>query len=463
MTGRILVVDGSATNRITMKVRLSAACYQVSTASSGLEALHLHAQIKPQIILIGAALPDMPPNALCTMLRNQPNASDVPILVEAQGSSRLAALQAGASGLLDAPTESMTMMARIRGLIRQNPQLSDPATGLAETTAQFNSNAQTAQVTVIGDSPGTALGWRHFLQSSLDVSMAVSAPEKALADAGNGWVPDLYMIAADIRQTGDGLRLLSELRSRNHSRDAAFMVVLGKSQSDMGAIALDLGAGDILHNDFTQTSSAAEIAMRMKALISRKKEGDKQRDTAQRSLIWAMTDALTGLYNRRYAMPRLSEIAAQSASARESFAVILIDLDRFKLINDIYGHASGDTVLATIARRLAHALPSDALVARIGGEEFVAAIPTCDENRAFHLANMMREHVMRQPVILPASAGSAAINVTFSAGIAIGRSDKVTQFVPDPEVLLARADKALLQAKASGRDCIILAPEALAA
>ncbi|MEF9604789.1 hypothetical protein O4J55_21675, partial [Paracoccus sp. PXZ] len=90
MAGRILVVDGVPTNRITMKVRLVSACYEVSTASSGAEALRMARLIHPQIVLVGASLPDMDAPALCTALRDLPCAADLPVLVQASGADRVA-------------------------------------------------------------------------------------------------------------------------------------------------------------------------------------------------------------------------------------------------------------------------------------------------------------------------------------------------------------------------------------
>ena len=115
MVGRILVVDGVPTNRITMKVRLRSVCYEVAMAASGQEALRIARLTHPQMLLIGGSLPDTTGAALCAAFRSQPQYADLPILVQAQGSERVAALRAGASALIDPGGDDLTLLARGNG------------------------------------------------------------------------------------------------------------------------------------------------------------------------------------------------------------------------------------------------------------------------------------------------------------------------------------------------------------
>src|SRR5690606_14489991 len=220
MTGHILVVDGVPTNRITMKVRLAAACYEVTTATTGVEALQLARQIHPDIVLIGGSLRDMEGAALCTALRSLPGGAKRPILVQASGGERVEALRAGAAGLIDPGGDDLTLLARIRGLMRHECAAAEESIpGLGEEPAPSLDDSHSRAV-FIGDQPSTAMGWRHALQNRVDFSISISESERALAEATSGRAADLYLIAADIQQPGDGLRLLSELRSRPLSRDA---------------------------------------------------------------------------------------------------------------------------------------------------------------------------------------------------------------------------------------------------
>lgn len=463
MTGRILVVDGAPTNRITMKVRLSSACYEVATAASGQEALRMARLIHPQIVLIGSNLPDMGGPMLCAALRAQPQGGDVPVLVLARGEDRVAALHAGASALIDPQGDELTLLARIRGLMRHEAvALDDAIPGLAEGGAAFVHDTRPRAV-FVADQPATALGWRHALQSRVNFAITVSEPDRALAEAAAGRVAELYLIAADIQQSGDGLRLLSELRSRPHSREAAFVVALRPDRADMTPVALDLGAGDVLPWDLAAALFAPEAAMRLQTQLARKHEADRRRNETRRNVHWAMTDPLTGLHNRRFALPRLSELALETQESRRDLAVMLLDLDRFKQVNDIHGHPAGDAVLSEVASRLASALPEDALLARIGGEEFLAVLPDCPPRAARRVAEDLRRAVMVAPVRLPAGCPTDELAITISVGVAIGHAGATHQSAPDPEALLASADRALLSAKSSGRNRIVIAPQMIAA
>ena len=462
MVGRILVVDGVPTNRITMKVRLRSACYEVAVAASAQEALRIARLTHPQMVLIGRTLPDMTGPALCRELRALPFGADLPILIQAEGPDRVAALRAGGSALVDPDGDELTLLARIRGLLRHEGEMAAPADGLAEQSAEFLHDSR-PRATFIANQPATALGWRHALQELVSFRIMVSEPERALADAAAGRAPDLYLIAADIQQQGDGLRLLSELRSRRYSREAGFVVVLRPERADMTPVALDLGAGDVLPWDLASARIAPEAAIRLDAQLARKHEADRRRHETQRNMRWAMTDPLTGLYNRRFAFPRLHEMAAEAREQSCDLAVIVLDLDRFKQVNDLHGHAAGDAVLGDISARLAATLPEGALLARIGGEEFLAVLPDSPASATMRIAENMRLEVMSAPVRLPPGCGRSEVAVTISEGLAVLPASHSRLMPADPDALLASADHALLAAKAGGRNRIVMAARTVAA
>ena len=203
--------------------------------------------------------------------------------------------------------------------------------------------------------------------------------------------------------------------------------------------------------------------MRLDAQIVRKHEADRRRHETRHNIRLAMTDPLTGLHNRRFAMPRLHELTADAAETQRDLAVMVLDLDRFKLVNDLHGHAAGDAVLTEIAARLAAALPEDALLARIGGEEFLAILPDCPAACALRVAEDMRQAVALAPVRLPPGCGRDKLGVTVSAGVAVMSGASHAHQPPDPDALLACADHALLAAKSMGRNRIVMGPQTIAA
>ncbi|AGT09181.1 diguanylate cyclase domain-containing protein [Paracoccus aminophilus] len=463
MSGRIMIVDGVPTNRIVMKVRLAAASHDVTAVGSGQEALDRLAADLPRIVVIGSALPDYPAAELCRALRRRPGGQSFAILVQATNGQGAEALHAGATCLFDPQDDEHTLLARIRSLLREMPDSAEAETSGAGWQITAEPVRQTRlRAVFIADQIGTGLSWRYALQDHLGCDIDLRDPERALSEAQSGPSADLYLIAADIQRRGDGLRLMAELRSRPLSREAAFLVVVRPDRSDLTAMALDLGAADVLPHALIDRPTAAEAGLRIQAQISQKLLSDRRRREARRNLVWAMTDPLTGLYNRRFAMPRLQDMIARSAEDGKGVAVLALDLDRFKRVNDGFGHAAGDQTLIAVAERLRDALPPDALIARIGGEEFIAAAVIQSPDEAQALAEALRCAIGESPIHVEGDDAAIELVMTVSVGVAVMVAGSPTKSLT-PELLLARADRALLIAKSQGRNRIVVAPQGLAA
>ena len=157
----------------------------------------------------------------------------------------------------------------------------------------------------------------------------------------------------------------------------------------------------------------------------------------------ALTDALTGLLNRRAAELRLQEEMARARRHNEGFAVALVDIDHFKRVNDRYGHAVGDQVLQVVARRLESGLREDDWLARWGGEEFLIFLRGADQQESVYVMQRLIGHVKAQPI--HTEAGN--ISVTLSAGIGLPAREDA-----DCQAAVELADACLYQAKSGGRD-----------
>ena len=164
---------------------------------------------------------------------------------------------------------------------------------------------------------------------------------EALGLASDEPVPDVFLVVADRDFHGASLSVLTELRSNPETRHSMVMMVLPGFAIDDSAIALDLGADDLVMDGFNPD----ELALRLNALVQRKRQNDALRARVKDGLKAAVIDPLTGLYNRRYAISHLARVAETSTETGKSFAVMLLDLDHFKQINDTYGHAVGDDVI----------------------------------------------------------------------------------------------------------------------
>jgi two-component system cell cycle response regulator len=449
-------VDDISTNRIVLKVKLGGACYETVQAGTGAGALALARTMRPDLALIDLRLPDMDGLELCRRLRADPATRAIPLIALSSvcgPAERLAALRAGADEAYAKPVDDAILMARMRSLLRAREQAEElglrSATyrefGLAEAPSPLD---PPARIAVVPGPSALAERWAAALSEGLPDRVAVLPPENVLGERAGAGAADLYVIPADMAEPGDGLRLMSELRSRHATRHSAVCIVLPPGGTDAaavtGAIALDLGAQDLIAPD----APAEEIVHRAGVQIARKRQADRLRASVADGLRLAMTDALTGLHNRRYAEPHLARIAAHAAAAGRRFAVMVIDIDRFKAVNDTLGHAAGDAVLVEVAARLKGNLRAVDLIARIGGEEFLIALPDTTLEAARGTAERLRRIVADTAVRLP---GGGSAKVTISVGLAMGgagESDGETGM----QALVARADRALLAAKSDGRD-----------
>jgi diguanylate cyclase (GGDEF)-like protein len=170
------------------------------------------------------------------------------------------------------------------------------------------------------------------------------------------------------------------------------------------------------------------------------------------------TDVLTGWYNRRYLQARLREEIARARRDRRNLVCLMLDIDHFKCVNDKWGHAARDAVLREIAQRVEPQVRASDIAVRYGGEEFVILLPNTEPKDGLHLADRIRKTVSEYPCEIP---GSGAVAATVSIGIAgLVPADIDADLKTAGESLIARADVALYEAKAKGRDCV--APEVAA-
>ena len=459
MVGKILIVDGVATNRIIFKVALAEAFYHPVLAADGESCLHVARDASPDLILLDLVLPDQSGVSLIRQLRADPVTRDIPILALAATNDEdlcLAALQAGADDVLAKAIDHASLLARVRNLLRGRDGFEGLAPsiagadlfGFADAPAAFVGRAT---VSLLADQMEAALDWHDTLSQEMTDTILIQSREEAFLDANRNIgqaVPDVFLINVGPAGNGDGLRLMSELRSRAATRHSAVCILRPKDNRDSNATAYDLGADDVVNADVPPR----ELAQRLKTLIRRKRRDDQLRATVQDGLRLAMIDPLTGLHNRRYALPKLAAISAEAQAQATIFAVMVIDLDRFKSVNDRFGHAAGDAVLVDVARRLKENLRADDLLARIGGEEFLVALPNTNFEEARLAADRLCKAIEECPIKLAFSPG---MSVTISIGVAV--SDARAEPTP---TIVDRADQALLLAKAEGRNQVTISKSA---
>ena len=460
MHGKILVIDPIATNRIVLRVKLAASHYEMGQAGSIGDAMRAIAKCVPDMILCADNLPDGGPLRLMARLRKAGLMGKVPVVVIGAPSAaqdRQCLFAAGVEDVLEKPIDDRLLLARTRSVMRAYASASEwklrdgtsRALGFAEPSAKFGPRKM---VRVIAENLDGLEPWRDILGACVNATVAVCLPGAAVDGGLEDQAPDAFVLLTQSDTSTDMLGLLATIRSHASTRHSAIMVVQADADPRLGAQMLDMGANDLMSFD----RDPAELALRLETLMARKRVSDALRDTMRSGVEAAVIDPLTGLHNRRYALPHLARIADRAAQTRKPFAVMVADMDHFKRINDTLGHAAGDAVLVETARRLRENLRAVDLVARIGGEEFLIVMPGAGLVNARKAAQRLCKMIRNTPFDVPGQ--SAPVTATISIGMTVCDPVKNAHLTlpMTPEALLGRADKALYGAKAEGRDRVTL-------
>ena len=253
--------------------------------------------------------------------------------------------------------------------------------------------------------------------------------------------PDVVLL--DIEMPGlDGYEVLARLKAAPDLRDIP--VVFLTSRSGMADVVAGLHAG--AHDYLRKPFDPPELVARVAAAAQVKKLQDQLRERNADLDRMSRTDALTGLFNRRHLEEELDRRYSAARRHGTPLAVLLLDIDHFKKVNDTYGHPAGDLVLQEIGRRLLAQVRVEDVAGRWGGEEFLVVLPDADLPGAVIVGERVRLATSTTPVL----AGGTPILVTVSGGCALGPFGT-------PEELVSRADTALYEAKVAGRNRIVTA------
>ncbi|MGE5538902.1 MAG: PleD family two-component system response regulator [Gemmatimonas sp.] len=451
MTARVLIVDDIPTNLRLLEAKLTAEYFAVQSAQSGAAALQLAEQEPPDIILLDVMMPEMDGFEVCRRLKANPRTGAIPVVMVTALSDtedRVKGLEAGADDFLTKPVNDLTLFARVRSLVRLKMAM-DEWQSREATCDQFGLSVEHHDVNVADDPKGRILVVEpdrftlekvaHTLEAHGHFVVTATSSAEAEQRLARETPFDLVISALYLGDS-DGLRLCSSIRSKPQMRRLPVLLLLG--QEELGGLVkgFDIGINDYLFRPIDSN----ELKARVRTQVRRKRYQDGLLDTYQRSLALALTDGLTGLYNRRYFEAHLESTVARARAGGKDVSILMIDLDHFKRVNDTHGHAVGDHVLKEVARRLSHGIREVDLVARIGGEEFVVVMPDSTDGIGLKVAERLRLAVASAPVETPPPAG--AISVTVSVGVAVVEAGETGADA------LRRADDALYRAKNQGRN-----------
>jgi two-component system cell cycle response regulator len=422
MTARILVVDDILPNVKLLEAKLSAEYFDVLTASDGETAVEIATTEMPDLILLDVMMPGMDGFQVCQLLRADPKTRHIPIVMVtalSDVSDRVRGLESGADDFLSKPVNDVALFARVRSLVRLKMMMDELRLRQAtsgngeifdEESLGGEDETENARILLVEGNEFLADKLTEYLNGAGHTVDLSCRPEEGLS---RGREESYDMIIVSLIIDGeDGLRLCSQFRSQEQTRHVPILLVLDDVDLPKLAKGLELGVNDYLVKPIDEN----ELLARTRTQIRRRRYHDKLREMLESSVSMAYTDALTGVYNRRYMSAHLDRKIMEIADAAKPVSIMIFDIDHFKQVNDTYGHAAGDEVLREIAARVTDNVRDFDLVARYGGEEFVVIMPNTAPEVAHMVAERLRKRIAGKPFEI--AERDEPLSVTVSIGVA---------------------------------------------
>ena len=449
MTARVLVIDDNAANRRLLEARLSAEYFDVATVGSGAEGIALCEQGQCDIVLLDVMMPGLDGFEVCRRLKAQASTAHLPIILVTaldQPADRVRGLEAGADDFITKPIDEMQLIARIRSCARLTVVIDELRSralntigigGSSPIGAQSAEDGASGRVMLVEDRNSSAERISQALASHHTVTVEPNAQEALFKVAEDDI--DLLVVSLGL-ENYDALRLCAQIRALERTRNLPILLIADAEDRNRVLRGLDLGVNDWLSRPVDRN----ELLARVRTQLRHKRYADSLRERVQQSIEMALIDSLTGLNNRRYLENHLAAMIDNARARRAPLSLLILDIDHFKRVNDNYGHDAGDEVLKGFADRLRGILRGGDVLCRIGGEEFIIAMPGMNLGAAQRIAERARMAIESDAFEI--GGGKAPICVTASIGIAERRDSEGAQEI------YKRADEALYRAKSEGRN-----------
>lgn len=455
MSARILVVDDILPNVKLLEAKLKNEYYSVLCAYSGQEALEIIKNERPDLVLLDVMMPEMDGFEVCRRIKDNPETEHIPVVMVTaltDMADRVNGLEAGADDFLTKPLDDIALMARVRSLIRLKMTMDEwrarentaTSLGVIDGTKGNIQQEEPANVLVIEDQDFEAEKIQQTIEEQGHMVSRASAGVEAL-DLINHYLFDVIILSLDMEHENDddGLRFLSHLRSNDKTRSTPILMV-SNDDSQKIARGLEIGAHDYIVRPIEKN----ELRARLKTQIRRRRFQEKLKSNYEASLSMALTDTLTGLFNRRYLNVHMEKLLKQENELRKPIAVLMFDIDHFKAVNDTHGHTVGDEVLKGFSNRIKGRLRTFDILARTGGEEFVAILVDVPLEKACYIAERLRRSIAEDP--FPASVDEGELSISTSIGALYLGTDG-----GEVDDLLDQVDKYLYEAKEGGRNQVV--------
>ena len=423
----ILIVDDEAQNRRLLAVLLRPEGYRTESAASGAEALSAIAESAPDLILLDIMMPGIDGYQVAAILKSNPATANIPIImVTAHGErgARLAGLSAGAEEFLTKPVDRTELWLRVRNLLRLKAfgDLQEHSFVLEKQVAARTADLQR---------------FRTAMDATADAIMLVSRDTMRFVEVNATSCGMLGYTRAEMFELGPVALGAVNREALEHVYDT---VIAGEASKKLNEATLHCKDGSSLQ---VEVSRQAMLSGDDWIIVSVVRDITERKQAQQKLQHQANHDALTGLPNRTCFYDTLRKTIALAAIQGWKVAVMFIDMDHFKNVNDTLGHGIGDELLINFSNRLMTCVRMRDTVGRLGGDEFgVILVMEQGHKGAAQVATKIRDALH-----LPFNLQGYEVIMTASIGVTIYPDDG-----DDPDVLIKYADTAMYQAKHAGRN-----------
>ena len=450
---RILIVDDEPMNVKLLTAQLEGNNYDIIQAFSGKQAIDKAFAQQPDLILLDVMMPDLDGYAVTHQLKKDHRTSAIPIiLITALNGTddKIQGLEMGAEEFLNKPVSKTEMIARVKSMLRLR-RYQEQLTIRSQSEAIFSESSnrpivmerqrELPKVLLVDDDQKDVKIIRNYLDDQPYEVITAYDGEEALALALN---ENIDLILLDILLPGtDGFEICNQMKQMDETKNIQIVLTTSLSDLESRIKGVEMGADDFL----VKPINNRELLVRINALLRKKAYMDQLHTQYETAMDSAIKDGLTGLYNHAY-FKRFLEIEVKRAIRQTySTALIMMDLDDFKELNDRLGHLAGDVILRESAKIIQVSTREIDLAARYGGEEFAIVLPYAGKNSALSVAERIRKAIEAHSFRL--AGVSQPEHMTISIGIATCPEDAL-----GVEALIQKSDAMLYQAKTNGKNQI---------
>lgn len=421
---KALVVEPSILYRKIVKMQLTELGYEVVFTKTGQESIETLNADTFDVVIFAMFLPDMNGATFCLKIRSERKLQHIPAFMVTSSNDSDVLEKASSSGVTE---------------IFHKDDFNRFADYLRTFTDKIEGEKKiSGRILYVEDNLVVATITGRVLENlGLDVDHFMQAEEALEAFKENNY--DLVITDVMLKDGMSGIGFTKVLREME--KDESAIPILALTGLDDVARRIELFRAGV--NDYVSKPVVdEELIARVRNLISNKKLLDKVKQQQEQLLQMAMTDPLTKLNNRHYLMGITPQKISEAFRHKTPLSMIVIDLDKFKDVNDTYGHAAGDTVLREVGRLLVKESRTEDITVRFGGEEFLIVLSHCNEAHAITKAETLRK--------LFVELDPGGLHISGSFGVACLPMD----FKSDFTGLFAAADEAVYKAKESGRNCV---------